>query len=116
MNPLTGPVPLFWGAVSHFWDAVPQIVELFHKKWNFSIKSGTVPLCVGLLGYCRILNKTSDLRISVFSSPSCDTQTSFSKRKVIRSEGLSLSFIGTGVTPRSQNANTICSMSNVTLN
>ena len=26
----------FWGAVPHFWDAVPQSVELFHKKWNCS--------------------------------------------------------------------------------
>ena len=27
---------------------------LFHKLWNCFIKSGTVPLCVGLLGYCPI--------------------------------------------------------------
>ena len=30
-------------------------MELLHKKWNCSTKSGTVPLCVGLLGYCRNL-------------------------------------------------------------
>ena len=51
-DPLTGPVPLLGGAVPHFWDAIPQIVELFHFLWNCSIKSGTVPLCFGLLGYC----------------------------------------------------------------
>ena len=51
-RPLTVPVPLLEGAVPHFWDAVPQIVELFHFLWNCSIKSGTVPLCFGLLGYC----------------------------------------------------------------
>jgi hypothetical protein len=27
-------------------------VEQFHFFWNCSTKSGTVPLCVGLFGYC----------------------------------------------------------------
>ena len=26
---------------------------LFHNLWNCSTKSGTFPLCVGLLGYCQ---------------------------------------------------------------
>ena len=47
----------FWGAVPHFWDEVPQIVELFHFLWDCSTKSGTVPLCVGLLGYCPSANR-----------------------------------------------------------
>ena len=46
-------LPFGTGAVPKFWNAVPQIVKLFHKKWNCSTKSGTVPLCAGLLGYCR---------------------------------------------------------------
>ena len=44
-DPLWAPVPLF-GSCSTFFGT------LFHKLWNCSTKSGTVPLCVGLLGYC----------------------------------------------------------------
>ena len=71
-NPLSAPVPLF-GELFHIfgtlfrksWSCsvsapVPLFGELFHifrtlfhNLWNCSTKSGTVPLCVGLLGYCR---------------------------------------------------------------
>ena len=48
-NPISAPVPLF--------DELFHIFEtLFHKMWNCSTKSGTVPFFVGLLGYCQILN------------------------------------------------------------
>ena len=36
--------------------------ELFHKLWSCSTNCGTVPLCVSLLGYNRILNKSYQLR------------------------------------------------------
>ena len=46
-DPLSGPVPLFWRAVPHFWDAAPQKVELFHlvsvflDTADFSLVFGT---------------------------------------------------------------------------
>ena len=38
---------------------VPQIVELFHKKWNCSTKSGTVPQKVELFHFVSVFLDTA---------------------------------------------------------
>ena len=47
------------GSETRLQDLFHIFGTLFHKKCNCSIKIGTVPLCVGLLGYCRILIKAT---------------------------------------------------------
>ena len=51
----------FLGAVPHFWDAVPQIVELFHKKvelFHF------VSVFLDTADYLALSNSALDLYLS----------------------------------------------------
>ena len=88
-DPISGPVPLFgellhiFGTLFHklwncstFCRTVPQIVALFHFLQKCSIKSGTVPLCIGLLGYCRAFISMFNKVTSMFTKISCKTLSS----------------------------------------
>ena len=66
----TPPTPNFWGAVPHFWDTSPQIVELFHKKWNCST------LCLSSWILPKILYSPPELAFKWQSNYSKRTQIS----------------------------------------